>query len=217
MKSLKLTFYSLILFFGLFCLTKSPRAATINATNCSVAAINSAISSATEGDTVNVPACSETVWPTGVTITKGIALKGAGIGVTNIAVPDAGLGSGNFLITYAPAHPENNAAFNLSGFTFNFKNMSPSSPLSLSLLIQNYDLSHVITKVRIHHNQWLNCACQDNPLTNNGFFVTSPGVWGLFDHNYVSGEFCERSDGTSAGIDPWSNQTFSYSTASNFY
>ncbi len=59
-------------------------AATINAASCSQSAVQSAINSASNGDTVFVPAgsCS---WSSNVNIgTKAITLQGSGVGQTNI-------------------------------------------------------------------------------------------------------------------------------------
>jgi hypothetical protein len=72
-------------------------AATINAANCSSPAIQTAINSAVDGDTVIVPAGSCT-WTTpasmtpAVSISKGITLQGAGIGQT-IITDSTGTGS----------------------------------------------------------------------------------------------------------------------------
>jgi hypothetical protein len=56
---------------------------TINAVSCSQADVQSAIDSAQDGDTVLVPAGTST-WTIGITVNKGITLKGAGIDQTVI-------------------------------------------------------------------------------------------------------------------------------------
>ncbi|MFH1510838.1 MAG: dockerin type I domain-containing protein [Candidatus Woesearchaeota archaeon] len=61
-------------------------AATINAKSCSQADVQSAMNSASAGDTIMVPVGSCT-W-SGMTINKAVHLKGAGIGQTNIAVSE---------------------------------------------------------------------------------------------------------------------------------
>lgn len=63
-------------------------AATVNAASCSQSDVASAITAASAGDTVQVPAgsCS---W-TSLSITKAVHLKGAGIDVTTIAVSGSG-------------------------------------------------------------------------------------------------------------------------------
>ncbi len=64
--------------------TKTATAATVNASSCSQSSVATAISSAANGDVVQVPAgtCS---W-SGLSIAKPIHLKGAGVGQTNITV-----------------------------------------------------------------------------------------------------------------------------------
>ena len=66
------------------CLVGPAHAATINAASCSQSDVRSAISSASPGDTVRVPAgnCS---WPGGVTI-RGIRLDGAGSSSTGTVI-----------------------------------------------------------------------------------------------------------------------------------
>src|SRR5262249_24514308 len=72
------------LFFGLFQYVESVQAATVNAASCSQANVQAAIASASNGDTVIVPAGSCT-WTSGISLgTKAITLQGAGIGATNI-------------------------------------------------------------------------------------------------------------------------------------
>ena len=65
-------------------LAKTSTAATINASSCSQSNVSAAISSAANGDVVQVPAgtCS---W-SGLSIAKPIHLKGAGVGKTNITL-----------------------------------------------------------------------------------------------------------------------------------
>lgn len=62
-------------------------AATWNAASCSYADVSAQADSAqnaslADGDTVTIPACSQTNWTTQLTVTKGIILQGAGEGVT---------------------------------------------------------------------------------------------------------------------------------------
>jgi hypothetical protein len=64
--------------------TQSVHAATINVASCSQSAVQNAISAAAEGDVVAVPAGSCT-WG-GFSVSKGVHIKGAGIGQTNISL-----------------------------------------------------------------------------------------------------------------------------------
>jgi len=57
--------------------------ATYTASSCSQSAVSAAIWSASDGDTVTIPNCSNgQTWTTPLTITKAITLQGAGIGNT---------------------------------------------------------------------------------------------------------------------------------------
>ena len=67
----------------LVCFTISARAATWNAAGVDRTSVASAISSASSGDTVVIPAGSAT-WSSGITITKGITITGAGTNSTQI-------------------------------------------------------------------------------------------------------------------------------------
>jgi hypothetical protein len=58
-------------------------AATITAPSCNQADVQNAIEQAADGDTVLVPAGSST-WTSGISISKTLVLKGAGIGRTLI-------------------------------------------------------------------------------------------------------------------------------------
>ena len=95
--------------FGIFALALllwlPAQAATINAASCSSSDVQAAINSASNGDTVAVPAGNCT-WTTTVSFTgKGLTLQGAGIGVTNIddqgsggcALFVSGLAAANFV------------------------------------------------------------------------------------------------------------------------
>src|SRR2546428_159765 len=92
-------------------------AATINAASCSQANVNSAITSAVDGDTVTIPAgtCS---WTTTLTITKGITLLGAGAGSTvlqdNVPKGDSNCQGGGPLMDWTVNSPN---TLRISGFT----------------------------------------------------------------------------------------------------
>src|SRR5262245_41144261 len=89
---------SLITLILLSALTASPYAATLTAANCSLSAVQSAISSAVSGDTVIVPAGSAS-WTAQLTISKGIKLQGAGVG--NTVITSNCCGARNGLIVYS--------------------------------------------------------------------------------------------------------------------
>lgn len=70
------------LLFGLVVSAASASAATYVAASCAESDVQTAIGMATNGDTVNIPACSQTNWNSTLTINVGITLQGAGQGVT---------------------------------------------------------------------------------------------------------------------------------------
>ena len=85
-------------------------ATIINAVNCSAAAVLAAVNAAPDGGTVAIPACPGGVsWPTTLTVTKGITVQGAGIGVTVLldGVPkgDAMCANANPMIRFTGASP----------------------------------------------------------------------------------------------------------------
>jgi hypothetical protein len=176
---------------------------THTAASCSYSDVNSAVSAAAEGDTVSVPSGSCT-WNSGLSITKGITLQAAGIGSTTIT---GNVGNDTFLISYAPSTPANNAAFVLTGFTFDLNSNS------LALLLANSDYSHPVNKVRIHHNKFLNCVMSGPHYS--GFTIRSGSVLGVFDNNTVTGEFLVHND--AYNVYNWDNLTFSFGDANNFF
>src|SRR5437870_2153368 len=95
-------------------------AATINAASCSQANVNSAITSAVDGDTVIIPAgtCS---WTTTLTITKGISLLGAGAGSTvlqdNVPKGDSNCQGGGPLMDWTVNMANRPNTLRISGFT----------------------------------------------------------------------------------------------------
>jgi len=80
------------------------QAALINAASCSQANVQSAINSASNGDTVGIPTGTCT-WTSGISLTKRITLQGSGIGSTIITYSDgtlfvtSGESANNFRIT----------------------------------------------------------------------------------------------------------------------
>ncbi len=64
----------------------SAHAATIPASDCTIAAIDTAVASAIDGDTVTIPALTCT-WAGTLTITKGITLQGAGCSYDSDGAP----------------------------------------------------------------------------------------------------------------------------------
>lgn len=68
--------------FGLVLTGASAHAATYMAASCAESAVQTAIALATNGDTVTIPACSQTNWTSTLNVSVGITLQGAGQGTT---------------------------------------------------------------------------------------------------------------------------------------
>jgi hypothetical protein len=184
-------------------LAVSSHAATITATSCSQANVQSAINSAAAGDTVSVPAGNCT-WTSQVVVTKGILLQGAGAGSTVItcAVSD-------YALEYEPANPALDTPFRLTGFTFD-----ASGSTAFGVQLRNYRSTFAQTKIRIDHNTF-KCSSYARPpiwITGN--------LYGVADSNTFEGQ-CKVSnygqDGPDDGIYSWTNFTYAPGTAASFY
>jgi len=165
-------------------------AATITAASCSGSDVQSAINSASNGDTVAVPSgsCS---W-SGVAISnKSIALQGAGVDKTNITDSS---GSGALSISSSSS-----SIIDVSGFTF-----VNSSGNGNGVVQSSGVADHV--GFRIHHNKFVLSAS----VTTRGIGVYNG--YGLIDHNTFNAtgsgsiqsiSIWGSSDGTDGGFTPW--------------
>ncbi len=160
----------------------SVHADTHNAASCSYADVSAAITAATVGDTVTVPAGLCT-WSSTLTITKGINLIGAGVGSTVITNnTTGGLGySGKHCWSYVPSNYTLNTPFRISGFTIDLDNkaawLSLGTTKSAPFTIQ--------TNIRIDHNSIIN-------VPNNvaaGYIWAFGDMHGVVDNNNFSGAF----------------------------
>src|SRR6185295_13960607 len=120
-------------------------ASTTTTASCSVADVSAAITSASRGDTVLVPAGSCT-WSSSLTITKGLKLQGAGIGSTVIT------SSQSSMISYQPDATAitNNERFEVSGFTLTSTITSGGSG---AIFVTTPAAALPISNVVIHHNR----------------------------------------------------------------
>ncbi len=89
--------------------------ATYTAASCSRIDVGNAVSLATHGDTVNIPA-GDCTWTAQLDITVGLHLKGAGVGVTTIRDNVAKDGSSKSRLIVASVNSPNN--FRLSDISF---------------------------------------------------------------------------------------------------
>ena len=146
---------------------------THSASSASYADVNTAVAAATYGDTVTVPAGSAT-WSSTLTITKGITLKGAGIGVTNITR------SGGNLIDFSPnITTRGNGTttqykFEVSGFTFG------GSGSAMINLYESNGETIPFRKLLIHDNRFVN--------TGDYFLYVDGNFWGVIYNNQFAGK-----------------------------
>lgn len=162
----KAVFVTLVVFcLGLYAFAPGADGATVTAASASYAAVSAAVSAASAGDTVQVPAGSAT-WGSTLSITKGITLAGAGIGVTVITSSIAN----NFaaLINYTPSTPAFNTPFRVTGFTLD------GAWKSMAIDLKNSTATN-INQIRIDHINLTN-AIQ--------YAIRFDGeIYGLVDHN----------------------------------
>jgi hypothetical protein len=161
------------LFFG-----AQAQAATINAASCSRANVQTAITAASEGDTVLIPSGSCT-WTTTITIDKAIIIKGQGTSNQYGAGASAPVITNNTPVLYS-AHsaifniqPTSDKAIRITNVYFNtaaHDNTWPGVQIT-----GREDGSFGLTKIRIDH-------CSFN-FGGRQLFVVG-WVYGVADHNY---------------------------------
>lgn len=159
------------LFVFLFCIYNNleAQASTVVLSTCSQSDVNSAITSASNGDIIVCPAGSWS-W-SDVNITKNITLQGAGIGNTNITITaSAGVESPS---SY-------NGAFRITGFTF-ISNANFGDYYSAMLFVNN---GH---GWRVDHNEFQIYSNSSSGTGGNGMHILHDAA-GLIDHNrFVKG------------------------------
>jgi hypothetical protein len=168
-------------------------AGTIAASDCSAAAVQAAINSAANGDTVTVPA-GNCLWSVKVTgrPDRGIRLVGAGIGKTIIRRGSAL--TDEALLLYAPA----GTYTEVTGFTCDSQNGTATFARCIAI---NSGSVQGVNTFRVHHNAFTN-------IDRRGLYLDASGVIssGLVDHNTfycgastacqaVAGDNCNTGDG----------------------
>ncbi|MEK6840699.1 MAG: PGF-pre-PGF domain-containing protein [Nanoarchaeota archaeon] len=163
-----------LLYFGLkFGITG---AATINASNCSYSAVESAVNAAADNDTVVIPACPSGVnWTTTLTITKGITLQGQGIGQTvlidGVSKGDSNCAGAGSILTFNVNSPK---TFRLTGLTIRGSAPDAFGCNKGHLIIQGTSKSFRIDHVRFENQQTGGIRAYDD-------------LWGVIDHNEFQG------------------------------
>jgi hypothetical protein len=164
--------------------------ATINAASPAAADVQGAVNSASDGDTVVVPAGSAT-WSTEVKVTKAITLQGAG---TNSTIITTSLGPGLSI------NSDNNGVLRVTGFTFNGGNAANNGPVTLSG-----------NQVRLDSCLFTNCAlfslyCYDAfGVVDHCTFVPKDGGPFISDAGYGGQSY---GDGSWTNGDNWGTANF---------
>lgn len=154
------------------------RAATFTATTCSRGDVGTAVIAALASpdgeNTVTVPA-GQCTWNSSLVLTRGITLKGAGIGQTVItsAVSPA---FGASIVHYAVTNPSANEPLRITGFTFDGNWNSGC----VYLVRNSFTNSTYTTKARIDSNRFTRCGNTSYP----GRAIQVDGLtFGVIDHN----------------------------------
>lgn len=203
MSSVKIVFIAVVLDV-FFVFASVSHAAVINAASPSYSDVSAAISSASSGDTVIVPAGNAT-WTSRLLISKRLALRGAGAGKTVItsnypSISGNTFDQGNYLIDCVFTDGSS-ALFQISGFTFDFNNNCGGIYLSSC------------DKVRIDHNELKNATSAK--YTARAIIICGT-VYGVIDNNVFSGN-ADNIACYGDGLNSWNNSTFAFGTADNLY
>jgi hypothetical protein len=206
-KIVKFCLLSLFVVSGALCGSQA-QATVYNAASCNTAAVQTAINSASRGDTVQIPAGTCT-WTTGVTISgKGITVQGAGSG--RIVAYDNGsetltVGTGSLTVNVAGFSPGFNAAVFATGTTLRvFENNARTNwmqgtvtSFSGSTLVMNITSSGGSGTT----HRWLIATIPSTVLINNSttamFSVTEDSV----GNTRVGGFKIAAGTGAGDGID----------------
>ena len=134
--------YIILILFGVLGLAKSSLSATINAASCSQSDVQSAINSASNGDTVTIPAGNCT-WTSGINTSKSISIKGSGSGSLTIALS----GTGIYLFDLTGCTNANKCA--ISGMTIDAANLSINSSSIISINGPNAEVAFRMTDIKM--------------------------------------------------------------------
>jgi hypothetical protein len=155
------TVVSLVIGAGVF-VSVPVAAATIDAASPSYASVSAAVSAAAPGDTVRIPAGAAT-WGSTLTISKGVTVAGAGIGLTVITSSIAN----KYTALVSVSTSATSGRSRLTGITFNGAGNSTCLDVS--------GTSADVNATRIDHNQFTNCAQYGIRWSGDHY--------GLIDHN----------------------------------
>jgi hypothetical protein len=200
------------------------------ASSCSRVDVGTAVTAASSGDTVTVPACPGGVtWTTPLIITKGITLQGAGIGQTVIKAK-LGYAAVSYyaadrrtinreIILYKPSNPSLNEPFRLTGFEIDLQSTSVDSG-NYPPRIHGTSPTDILTNIRIDHNKFNNLF---DPVGfgGRGYDFEFIQARGVIDHNVFVGRPTIHAqgylDGGSWGKANWLNETYTPGTSNSLY
>jgi hypothetical protein len=158
--------------------------ATINAASAALADVTSAISSASDGDTVVVPAGSAD-WTSVLTITKGITLLGATT-VTNPGTQNPSVNDLTIIRDDSPLNTKQSGliqanlnpsqSFRLTGFTFTHGSRTTANDVGV-VHLQSSTSSSPQLNMRVDH-------CHFDQIYGRNI-QTDGWVYGVADHNYI--------------------------------
>lgn len=138
--------------------------------------VNTCLSKATAGDTINVTAGDGTeTWSSTLTITKGIHIIGPG--KDNLAISKS---SGGYLMTLEPNPQSSNPEIEIAHFTFNIGN----SAGGIRLWNENKQITSLMNKANIHH-----CSFTGKTVWSElgEEYILSAGMGGVIWKNTFSG------------------------------
>jgi hypothetical protein len=192
---------ALLLALLLSTLFSTTQAATRTAASCSTSDVQVAINSAVAGDTVTIPACSQTNWSSTLTITKGITLQGSGEGQTilgdNVSKGGSTCTGGGPLVAWSVNAP---AAFRMTGMTIVGVQTDPGVCQRGHITVGGTTHSMRMDHITI------------NPAQTVAIFIDGD-IWGLIDHythvgQFVNGVRVEHVNWNGTSNDSWGDQSW---------
>lgn len=177
-------------------------ATTFPSASCSFSDVQTAVGLSSTGDTVTIPACSQTNWTSTLSIAKGIILQGAGVGQTIIGdnVPK-GSGANNCtggpLVSWTVESPD---SFRMTGMTIVGVATDPDVCAKSHIKVNGSTHSLRIDNITI------------NPAQTVGIFI-SGDLWGLIDHfsftgDFVTGVRIEHDNWNGTSNDLWGDRSW---------
>ena len=167
----------------LFAPVRLAMAATYTAASCNQSDVNAVVSTAADGDTINIPANSggsPCTWTTGITVPAGIGISiiGAGQGVTTITDNI----SGGSLFYFQPT--QGNFLSRLSGMTLTPANGTPGPNYAPPIEFAGSCTALGCPNIRVDHitfpSGW------SGNVDPSDAMIVSDQVFGVIDHNTVT-------------------------------